>query len=72
MSAHTERSMFVITCLCFRQQFHEFPDKLPLKKSTVTQKVFNFLTLDTGLGNVSVISEKEVSTSLVFGLNQLV
>lgn len=53
-------------------QFHEFPDKLPLKKSTVTQKVFNFLALATGLGNVSVISEKEVSTSFVFRLNQLV
>lgn len=53
-------------------QFHEFPKKLPLKKSTVTQQVFNFLALAIGLGNVSVISEKEVSTSFVFRLNQLV
>lgn len=53
-------------------QFYEFPDKLPLKKSAVKLKSFNFLALATGLGNVPGTSEEEVSTSFVFRLNQLV
>ena len=50
-------------------QFHEFGDKFPLRKNTVTGTVSNFLGRSLvhaiGLGNVSVISEKEVGTSFL-------
>lgn len=65
---HTERNMGTPlphqTTRSKAIQFYEFPDKLPLKKNPMTQKVLNFLArslvLAIGLGNMSVTSEKEV------------
>lgn len=67
-SEHTERNMGTPlppqTTQSKAIQFYEFPDKLPLKKNPMTQKVLNFLARSLvfaiGLGNMSVTSEKEV------------